>query len=824
MPRALLRVSTAALIANVVASVAALGPAAVSSPVGGQLHSYNDFRSWPQALAKSRASSRALGAANATKLLLKLDPQYLPASTCALFERAPPGDSRGCLLFNHDTITAAASSRRSLNSSADLVPALLSPALAPFFASPDNSTFVAISLCFKGSGPRGPTADWLSLVDDLFAAVQGAISTHKLSVEILLDGSGNPGATAALAQRWRPWASVFISGDDPDAAFTSSDPSRGFDRLVVLNNPAGLSFGTAAALGFGKFAGGGNGTSGPRPYICWEPSDAAGVSTAVNQWATSPAAPNPAGLRFAINIDAAQLDVHAAYAVAQLASVPPALAPFGAGWWAGLAAGGSGAPVDGSLALTPLPNDGVVIATWLAAPDNAPTFAAFSYTAPGAPLVRTSAGALPLRARPAPRAAGGVWSVSGLQLSDKSTVFVSTTASVASDGTASAFTEEALLTSVDAVTRAVSFSATSAPGAPPAGAPVTLALAGARAPLAAAVSACDAAAPPASLAAACRAWAWAPAAGAPASPCLVAGVLFGGAPGSPLAGAGSGVVCLAETADAGSALLGALAAAGVDGLALAAAPYAAGGAGGGPARLAVVAAYSGAGVTLGLTACAATAIGAAPAVGVNDAGCWAAGGAAPGSNSTTAPLASHVGAQPSVALGAPAGGASPAPAPELVVFAVHSNSSCPNNEKDNKRVDVGLCDQQPVINSGQAYLAYGYARVSAWGARLLAAAPLARAGPPPPAWPGLSPCAADVAHGSVGTGASPAAAALPLADGRLAAAVLAARLAGAAATRDPLGCGVSAPPAGADDAPLALVGWPLAAEYAGDAGPPPRLY
>ena len=240
---------------------------------GLQLHSFNDLRSVPQALAKI--------APQPSGTLLKLDPQYLPPPLCALQARAPaPADPRGCLMLNHDTVTQAA--RRTLNSSADLLALLASPGLARYTASAASP--LVVSLCFKGcGGARGCPCDasaqsaaWLSLADDLLGALGALANASAGGLRVVLDGDANPGAAACLAQRWRPLESVFISGDDPAAAFTRANASLGYDRLLTLNENLD-SFQVAAALGFGRFAAGG------RPYVMWEPSDAAGMATAARR-------------------------------------------------------------------------------------------------------------------------------------------------------------------------------------------------------------------------------------------------------------------------------------------------------------------------------------------------------------------------------------------------------------------------------------------------------------------------------------------------------------------------------------------------------------
>jgi hypothetical protein len=173
-----------------------------------QLHSFNDLREWPQVLAKV--------ARDATPLMLKLDPQWVPPSVCATQQRVRNAtDPRGCLLLNHDSIVLSkAPYRHTFNTTFDLLDVLVEPSLAQYFAL--NAAPTVISLCFKGCGGllcpcdaaiEPATAAWLSLVDEFVATASALIKRAGLNVEFVLDGNGNPGSAACLAQRWRPWVS-----------------------------------------------------------------------------------------------------------------------------------------------------------------------------------------------------------------------------------------------------------------------------------------------------------------------------------------------------------------------------------------------------------------------------------------------------------------------------------------------------------------------------------------------------------------------------------------------------------------------------------------
>jgi hypothetical protein len=91
---------------------------------------------------------------------------------------------------------------------------------------------------------------------------------------------------------------VYITGDDPAAAFESNNASLGYDRLAILNDNF-LNFPQSAAKHFGKFA------NSSRPYIVWEPSDQA-TMLAMGRAYVDQDVVHPAGMRWAINTDPAQ--------------------------------------------------------------------------------------------------------------------------------------------------------------------------------------------------------------------------------------------------------------------------------------------------------------------------------------------------------------------------------------------------------------------------------------------------------------------------------------------------------------------------------------
>jgi hypothetical protein len=785
------------------------------SPIGAQLHSYNDLRSWPQAIAKSYASTSGSALAsglNETLIMLKIDPQYLDATKCASFVRARKGDDRGCLLLNHDTISLG-KARLTMNSSDDLAPFLLSDALAPYVRSaPTSTTIMAISLCFKGCGGSGcpcnagtnkDTENWISLVDELFTTLNSVISTNKLNVRILLDGDGNPASATCLNQRWRPWESVYISGDDPDEGFTSNDPTKGYDRLTVLNEPTS-SFPIAAGLGFGKFAGGGgnssNYTSNPRPYICWEPSDAAGINTIVSEFLISHGEPNPAGLRFAINIDAAQLDVHAAYSLTQTST--SSFTPFVNAWFQPEIDSNGKNGVLSSPFVLPLPTSDRILVAWLDRLTHATLWRCLTYTIPGEALTDCGSGSLPLKAQPRP---GGLWSLNTLLLQNGSIAIISTTAFVSTDQglvIMGGFLEESLIVSIS--TDKLYFTSMPPPSPPPSGAPNSgipgsdgIVLATMTSPFSVSISSCGPGADSGSenIESACRVYSWAP--GTSDVPnCILAGAIFGGPKSSLFL---SNETCWAISPD-NSFFEGLINASTIDGLSLSMAPFTIPGSI--DSRVAVFVSYSASGYVFGATSCALDSSSGGE-FGLNDLACFDGNYGPVGDNSTQTALLSHVGSSPSLSV--------IKTGPHSIgVFEIHSNSSCPNNEIDNKREDIGLCDQLPVRNSGAAYLAYSYGDAFEWAIQLLNAGFMSSPSGSFTTWPGLSICSSSVAHGSVGTGEFPGAALVKQPNGSgINVAIV---LQGVESTKDPLDCGVSSSPA-PDEAPLRLIGWSLSLSF-----------
>ena len=292
------------------ASVSMSDPAVTASPsdlpvppISFQIHSYNDLRLVPQALAKGAT-------------WMKFDPHWMPPTFCAKQPRVVvspdnhssiPGAaaSNGCLLLSHDTPAVG----RAYNTTTDLLHLLAAAARA----QPQRR--LAVALCFKWDRPLEPVCgdsaaakQWRSASDVFFAAANHTLGGLD-NVELVLDGEAVPTKGPCLVHRWPPWNATWITGQDPPAALISDSPtSRGFDQYQVNNmpvgTPAGVHVKALAKIGYGKFQ------ARRYPFLLYEPADRASIQAVVDDYKAGPS--HPAGLRFAINVDPVQLRVYAA--------------------------------------------------------------------------------------------------------------------------------------------------------------------------------------------------------------------------------------------------------------------------------------------------------------------------------------------------------------------------------------------------------------------------------------------------------------------------------------------------------------------------------
>lgn len=265
--------------------------------VGVQLHSANDLLEWKAHAQKGGRS-------------FKIDPHYVEALRCRL---NGDHDPRGCLLLSHDAPLPGLLGARHYNSTSEIVD--LVRRAGNYF--PLGSS-VAIALCFKSSlsladvcnQSTAEARNWLSLVDDFVARANAAIKEAEaggVTVEFVLDGAGQP--IGCLAQRWRPWRSVWVQGDSPAEAFTSNDVSRGFDRFQILNNDANFSEWARISTGevhYGKFQ------KQSAPFQLWEPDAQSDFWKFQELYMTAGAGLHAGGFNFAINIDPAMFATYSA--------------------------------------------------------------------------------------------------------------------------------------------------------------------------------------------------------------------------------------------------------------------------------------------------------------------------------------------------------------------------------------------------------------------------------------------------------------------------------------------------------------------------------
>lgn len=747
----------------------------IGGTVSYQAHSYNDLREWPQLFAKGT-------------LFLKIDPQYAPSIICETVAGSRvagyPGhvSPAGCLLLNHDDVSIL---RQGYNTTDDVVAFVSDPAHAAFFRDPAPGARKHISLCFKGCGgpscpcdgdSSGLTRDWLSLVDDLFQKLNAAVASNGLNLEILLDGSGNVGPSC-LADRWRPWNSMYISGGDPDEAFfdNTRNASVGWDRLAVLNEPED-QWAYAVDHAFGKFV------HGSYPYVLWEPSDQASILKYADAYISTGQA-HGAGMRFAINIDPAQWETYAG-------------SRTGRAWDAVLVPANVTGAGGASLALPtmtvlrmPTGQQGyahVAVHLWqvVAGPSAALHYSITAFDGVGDPPAPLGTGALP---PPGIAPTGDGQPVSAAPVVVGGTAYVAVAATSVGTGTVSA-----ALYAVQASGSAASLSWTAGVQFPRAFPPST-----------AAAASCVLACGPEGTDT-CTATVYAPAPGTGGGCALFLSLRTWN--GSSVLPAPACIV--AEGAALGPISPGNLSVAGVG--------YS--NASTGAPLVAVAVVYSDAHATVyGAAACVDVRASAVSAL--NDPTCGAgladleAPRPAHALAGTSQPLPLWVGSRPQVALLA-----SPAPGGGVAVLSVHGSGYCANAEAHNKDANTGLCDQPPVANSGGAYLNYAYGGLAGWTEALLLAAAQTAASESGPAAAaagvsyGASPCSLTFAAGMWGMGAGPSPALWHDAStGAVAGGVAYEGLGRAVA--DPLSCGLALPSPG----DLRLGGWPLAQRFFGAA-------
>eukprot|EP00933_Yihiella_yeosuensis_P051151 TRINITY_DN49005_c0_g1_i1.p1 TRINITY_DN49005_c0_g1~~TRINITY_DN49005_c0_g1_i1.p1 ORF type:complete len:730 (+),score=102.52 TRINITY_DN49005_c0_g1_i1:36-2225(+) len=258
--------------------------------LGYQLHSANDLEEWA---AFSKKGGRSF----------KVDPHFVNAATCYLNGVTP---THGCFLLSHD-YPVPYISRNTYNTTKDLT-SLVARADEIF----PRGSYVRIALCFKTtvfkislqqmcSGSTSAARHFLTYVDEFFEQAQAAVAKAAASgiiVEFVLDGFLLP--EGCLANRWRPWKSVWVEGRAPDDAFTSNNVTLGYDRYQILNNPEDLSRWkhlATAGVHYGKFQ------NSSYPYQLWEPDAQADFFNYEDAYLSGGAGLHKAGYDFAINVD-----------------------------------------------------------------------------------------------------------------------------------------------------------------------------------------------------------------------------------------------------------------------------------------------------------------------------------------------------------------------------------------------------------------------------------------------------------------------------------------------------------------------------------------
>eukprot|EP00616_Rhizochromulina_sp_CCMP1243_P016121 CAMPEP_0118982248 /NCGR_PEP_ID=MMETSP1173-20130426/32341_1 /TAXON_ID=1034831 /ORGANISM="Rhizochromulina marina cf, Strain CCMP1243" /LENGTH=677 /DNA_ID=CAMNT_0006932721 /DNA_START=38 /DNA_END=2068 /DNA_ORIENTATION=- len=282
------RCALAVLVGVLVTSSSEVSPVArhaALESIGYQVHSANDLGT---VVPLVRKGARAF----------KLDPHFVASTAHCRLARPEESweEGAGCLLLSHDT-----PGTQPYNTTDELLGLLSSPALEEAL----RGGAVTVALCFKSGAPcedsrRGE--QWQALVDDLF---REATARAPSFVSFILDGDAKP--FGCNAQRWRPWPSVWISGDlSPEEAFWSSDPREGFDRYQVLNQKEDMDEWTwMQSVNYGKFS------NLSQPLQLWEPDAQDTLLSYADLYSSGP--PHlDGGFHFAINTDPRMFEVYTA--------------------------------------------------------------------------------------------------------------------------------------------------------------------------------------------------------------------------------------------------------------------------------------------------------------------------------------------------------------------------------------------------------------------------------------------------------------------------------------------------------------------------------
>ena len=243
--------------------------------LGYEIHSANDLREWSAFVNKGARS-------------FKIDPHYRR--------------DEGVIVLTHNEPTLPSSAYYKLH---DLLYCLVKDPIKSIIQSEGQ---FQISLCFKnapsiseicaeGVQPVHVT-HWLQTIDDFFRQSQQLSLKENMKITFILDGGGVP--VDCLAQRWRPWLSVWMNYTTcPANAFIGNDVNQGYDRFQILNDRGiPIIWHRLAEAHYGKFV------EGDYPMVAWEQGSQERIGSLIETFESGPSF--PPGLAIAINIDPCQ--------------------------------------------------------------------------------------------------------------------------------------------------------------------------------------------------------------------------------------------------------------------------------------------------------------------------------------------------------------------------------------------------------------------------------------------------------------------------------------------------------------------------------------
>lgn len=257
--------------------------------VSYQLHSVNDLREWNAWFVKGGTA-------------LKIDPHFVPGVAPGPFSFILSHDTPlfedGLPKYNYSTLNGVLDYFRNGHH------------------PPIRGNSVEVSLCFKArpdgvcsERPSKDASNWLDAVDDFFAEANNVIrivkQSNDLDLSFVLDGAAKP--CGCLADRWRPWESVWTHHDDCSLACFRSD-GHFCQRFTRLNDSTDSDWKGMAnsSVHYGKF-----GLQTNTSLRVWEPDKESDICGIIDTYSEGRDAGVPSGreLSFAINFDPAMFDV-----------------------------------------------------------------------------------------------------------------------------------------------------------------------------------------------------------------------------------------------------------------------------------------------------------------------------------------------------------------------------------------------------------------------------------------------------------------------------------------------------------------------------------